>query len=85
MSGEDLAFEARWPGVRFDVLVWDKRWKQDLAYWESLERRGIAVHFVSEILPDFQEEPLRYALGRHDGHPNALANERVARWFVRET
>jgi hypothetical protein len=75
---------ARWPGVRFEVLVWDKRWKQDAAYWEGLRRRGIAVHFISEILPGYREEPLRYALGPNDGHPNAYANELVARWFVRE-
>ena len=75
---------ARWPGVRFDVLLWDKRWRQDAAYWESLKRRGIAVHFVSEILPGHREEPLRYALSRHDSHPNAHANERVARWFAQE-
>jgi hypothetical protein len=75
---------ARWPGARFDVLLWDKRWKQDPAFWEGLQRRGISVHFVSDLLPDYREDPLRYALGPHDGHPNALANELVARWFVRE-
>ncbi len=74
----------RWPGVRFHALLWDKRWKQDAAYWEGLERRGIPVHFISEMLPGYREEPLRYALGPHDGHPNAHANELVARWFVRE-
>jgi hypothetical protein len=70
--------------VRFDVLLWDKRWKQDPAYWEGLERRGIPVHFVSEILPGYRDDPLRYSLGLHDGHPNARANDAVARWFVRE-
>ena len=75
---------SRWPGVRFDVLLWDKRWKQDAAYWEGLERRGIPVHFVSEILPGYREDPLRYSLGPHDGHPNAQATDAIARWFVRE-
>jgi hypothetical protein len=82
-ASRDL-LEARWPGVRFDVLLWDRRWRQDAAFWESLERRRITVHFVSEILPGQREEPQRYVLGPHDGHPNAHANERIARWFVKE-
>lgn len=74
----------RWPGVRFDVLLWDKHWKQDPEFWQGLERFGLRVHFVSEILPDLRKQPGRYALGPHDGHPNAEVNDRVARWYVRE-
>jgi hypothetical protein len=74
----------RWPGLRFHVLVWNKRWKNAAEYWEGLERRGIAVHYITDVLPGYPQERLRYALGPHDGHPNARANELVARWFVRE-
>lgn len=73
---------ARWPGIDFRALLWDKRWKQEPEYWESLLRRGIAVHFVSEILPDLREHALRYAVSPHDGHPNRTANERIAGWIA---
>jgi len=81
-SRERLA--SRWPGVDFRVLLWDKRWKQDPEYWEGLLRRGLRVHFVSEILPDQREHAARYAVSPRDGHPNRTANERIAAWIARE-
>jgi len=76
--------EARWPDVDFSVLLWDKRWKFDPEYWEGLERRGLRVHYVSQILPDQRENAARYAISPHDGHPNRTANERIAAWLARE-
>jgi hypothetical protein len=75
---------SRWPGADFRVLLWDKRWKHDPEYWEGLLRRGLRVHFVSEILPDQREHAARYAVSPHDGHPNRTANERIAAWLARE-
>lgn len=75
---------SRWPGVDFRVLLWDKRWKHDPEFWQGLLRRGLRVHFVSEILPDQREHASRYAVSPHDGHPNRTANERIAAWIARE-
>jgi len=71
-------------GIDFRALLWDKGWKHDPEYWEGLQRRGLRVHFVSEILPDQREEALRYAISSHDGHPNRTANEWIAAWIARE-
>ena len=75
--------ERRWPGAEFHVLLWNKPWKDDSEYWEGLERRGIRVHPISEILPNYPEDRKLYGIP-NDGHPNLLANEHIARYVVRE-
>jgi hypothetical protein len=75
--------ERRWPGAEFHVLLWNKPWKNEPEYWEGLVRRGVAVHPISAILPDYPEERALYGIP-NDGHPNRLANEHIARYVVRE-
>jgi hypothetical protein len=75
--------EQHWPGAEFHVLLWNKPWKNDPVYWEGLERRGIRVHPISEILPNYPEDRERYGIP-NDGHPNRLANGHIARSVVRE-
>jgi hypothetical protein len=75
---------ARYPHLDFHVLLWDKRWKQDPEYWNGLLRRGLQVHFVSEILPGLRDAPERYVVSPEDGHPNRVANERLAAFVARE-
>jgi hypothetical protein len=75
---------ARYPGVEFHVLLWDKPWKQDPEYWNGLLRRGLQVHFASAGLPGLREAPERYAISPLDGHPNRTANELLAAFVARE-
>lgn len=75
---------SRYPGVRFQVLMWNKPWKQDPAFWGDLQRRGIPVRFIDQVLPGYPEEKEGYAIGPRDGHPNRRANELIAGWVVRE-
>jgi hypothetical protein len=77
-------FAEHYPGARFHVLLWNKAWKQDPEYWEGLLRRGIRVHFITDVLPDYPEARERYAVSPHDGHPNALAHARIAEYVARE-
>jgi hypothetical protein len=73
-------FETRWPGARFEVLFWDVPWRPVEG---SLEARGLRVHRVSRILPAWYEHRDRYTIPR-DGHPNALADDRLAAYVVGE-
>lgn len=75
---------SRHPDARFDVILWNKPWKHDAAYWENLERRGITVHFIDEILPGYPEEKNKFGIGPYDGHPNPRTNELIARYVARE-
>lgn len=75
--------EQHWPGAEFHVLLWNKPWKNDAEYWEGLERLGIRVHPISEILPNYPEDRALYGIPG-DGHPNLLANGHISRYVVRE-
>src|SRR5262245_1234361 len=77
---------SRYPGVHFHALLWNKRraWKQETGYFESLQRRGIQVHFATDAIPDLGEHVQRYAVSPYDGHPNRAANERIAAYVARE-
>ena len=41
------------------------------------------MHRISEVLPDYSGNELRYQLSRKDGHPNAMAFEILADHVVR--
>ena len=72
--------EERWPNARFHVLFWDVPWSP---LDESLEARGLRVHRVSHILPGWTQHRDQYTIPR-DGHPSALADDRLAEYLVRE-
>jgi hypothetical protein len=72
--------ETRWPKARFHVLYWDVPRNPVEA---ALEARGLRVHRVSRILPVWYQHRDRYTIPR-DGHPNALADDRLAEYLVRE-
>ncbi len=77
--------ESRYPGIEFHVLFWDhvtdRRW---LSVTEALIGRGMQVHLISEILPDFPNYLSKYAAAQHDGHPNALAHEILAEYISQQ-
>ena len=66
----------RFPGAELLVVWWDSG--PDDALAAELLARGFRVQRVSAMLPDRFEAPEKYRLHRLDGHPNALAFERVA-------
>ena len=73
----------RFPGSTFAVLLWGK--PDDPAHRglaSELTRRGIEVHPVRKILPRYTEDPLRYQIGAFDAHPNARAQDLIARYVV---
>lgn len=74
----------RYPGVEFHVLLWNKPWKHAPEYWETLQRRGIRVHFISDVLPNYPEDRDLYGIGPHDGHPNPSANAYIADYVAAE-
>ena len=50
--------------------------------YEELAKKGVRVHHIKEVLPDYDEQSQRYIISEHDPHPNALANEAVAKYVV---
>ena len=79
------AIKADYPQCEFHVMMWDKKnmWISD-EILSGLKVKGIEVHLVSEILPDYLDTPARYQLSEIDDHPNQLAYELLAEYVSRE-
>ena len=77
---------ADFPHAEFHVLWWDEDDVDNEAIRDGLEEKGIDVHLMSEILPNYEVGALNeaYRLHEKDPHPNALANEFIARYVVSE-
>jgi hypothetical protein len=77
---------SRYPCAAFHVLLWDEDDVDSRAIRDGLRQLGIDVHLMSEILPNYRTDELNEAYRLHpvDVHPNALANDRIADYVVRE-
>jgi len=75
-----------YPKSEFHVLWWDSDDIENSMIIGGLKQRGIDVRLMSEILPHYQPGDLNtiYHLHERDNHPNALANELIARYLLRE-
>ena len=77
---------ADYPAAAFHVLLWDEDNADNRAIREGLRQRGITLHLMSDILPNYRADDLNeeYRIHVRDPHPNALANELIARYVIRE-
>lgn len=71
------------PKARFHVLFWtlvdDKR-LDEIA--KDLTAAGIVVDPVQRVIPDYRDHPLRYIIGRDDGHPNPMTHIKIADYIL---
>jgi hypothetical protein len=77
---------ADYPGAEFHVLLWDEDNADNRAIREGLRQRGITLHLMSDILPNYRADDLNeeYRIHVRDAHPNARANELMAQYVVGE-
>jgi hypothetical protein len=75
-----------YPMSEFHVLWWDEDNPDNRLVIDGLRKRGIDIRLMSEILPNYDVEDINlvYRLHERDLHPNALANELIARYTLRE-
>jgi hypothetical protein len=75
---------AYFPHAEFHVLWWDEDNIDNQAIKGGLKEKGINVHLMSDILPNYEVDALNlaYRLHERDAHPNALANELIAQYVV---
>ena len=78
--------QSRYPSAEFHVILWDEDNVDNRAVRDGLWQRGIDVHLISDILPNYEvgEVNERYLIHERDFHPNALANEIIARYLIDE-
>jgi hypothetical protein len=77
---------ADYPGAEFHVLLWDEDNADNRAIRDGLRQRGITVHLMSDILPNYRADDLNeeYRIHARDAHPNARASKLIARYIVGE-
>lgn len=77
---------ADYPAADFHVLLWDEDNADNRAIREGLRQRGINLHLMSHILPNYRADDLnqQYRIHVRDPHPNALANKLIAQYLIRE-
>ncbi|MEJ2615282.1 MAG: hypothetical protein P8Z35_09995, partial [Ignavibacteriaceae bacterium] len=84
-------FEKQYPGGEFHIIFWDNifnadeisqhlRWMKVLKFFRE---KGINIHLVSKILPDYQNNKSKFRLSPYDSHPSALAHKLIAEYVVR--
>ena len=63
--------ESGYPGVEFHVIFWDEKGKEPSEYIiRNLIDRGIKVHLISWIFPNYDYNTMKYRLG-----PEYMVNE----------
>lgn len=87
-----LNVETAYPEAEFHIIFWDGPRKGvfplRLFDWSrppllsGLQQRGFRVHRITQILPDSVNNARKYQI--RDGHPNARAHAKIARYLARE-
>ncbi|HKY73520.1 MAG TPA: hypothetical protein VJL88_16480 [Nitrospira sp.] len=77
--------ESRYPGARFHVVFWDfsREDRLESKIILGLKQKGIPVHLISSILPEYRGHEEKYKIHPADGHPNPLAHDLVADYIVK--
>jgi len=74
--------QSLYPGATFDVLYWDMpEDRHTPAIAAELVRRGLRVHPMSQILPDYPRSEAAFTIPL-DGHPNARADRLIAEYVA---
>jgi hypothetical protein len=68
-----------YPGSSLQLLQWGTRYRAEL---DRLREDGIEVHYVDELLPGYDDDPLPFQLSPHDRHPNAATHEQIADYVI---
>lgn len=85
IDASKTSLKADYPECEFHALLWDKQnvW-MSREIISGLSSKGIKVHLISDILPDYSENELKYRLSEIDHHPNQLAYKTIAQYISRE-
>jgi hypothetical protein len=86
--------EKRYPGSKFYVIYWDvifntdnedrirKQDKTNKEVLNGLHNVGIRPYRISDILLDYNDRRLEYAIDAHDLHPNKTAHRIIAEYVL---
>lgn len=77
--------ESRYTGASFHVVFWDFSGENPVEskIVGGLKQKGIPVHLISTILPEYRGHEEKFKIHRADGHPNSLAHDLIADYIVK--
>jgi len=77
--------ETRYTGATFHVVFWDFTGDNPVEFKiiEGLKQKGIPIHLISTILPNYRGHEERFKIHPADGHPNPLAHDLLADYIVK--
>jgi hypothetical protein len=77
--------ESRYAEASFHVVFWDFSGENPVEskIIDGLKQKGIPVHLISTILPEYRGHEERFKIHHADGHPNSLAHDLVADYIVK--
>jgi len=81
-------FMNSYPGSAFHVILWDAssdspNHRYSKMVQEGLQKKGISLHIISNILPNLSERRSAYQISPYDQHPNALAHTYIAQYVAK--
>lgn len=73
-----------YPNCKFNIIMWNNNKYQEYASaMKGFQERNLEVNWINQILPDYDVNPKQYRIHPvHEKHPNALANQIVARYIL---
>lgn len=75
--------ERNYTGAQFHVLLWDSpQLSARDPVLAALQSKGLQLHRMTEILPDYASDQARYELSRFDHHPTATTHGLIARYVA---
>lgn len=72
----------KYPKAEFHMIVWDWTEGRDKWVFDELQRKGIYIHNINDILPDKNKLNLVYKISEADKHPNAFAQKIIAQYIL---
>jgi hypothetical protein len=81
--------ESSYPGIEFHVIFWDEAGQEPSEYiMRNFLDRGIIVHLISDIFPQYDYSTMKYSLGSEymvddvTWHINGQGHGRIAEYIA---
>ena len=83
ISQSQKLLKEQYPIIEFHVIYWDdKTTKFNNFFIDALKNKGIHIHLISQILPDYLSNKSQYLLSKYDNHPNYIAYQKIAQYVL---
>ena len=73
----------QYPEMEFHVIYWDNNDdKFNKMLIDSLKNKGVNLHLISQIIPDYSINESRYLISKYEKHPSFVAYQQISQYVV---